>query len=376
MAKGKSRSCALGCSRCRRTRRSGPCTTRCSGIASACGGRTSTATRRRGSASTSPRRGSRCRPRTCSSPRRRSRPSASSWRRVPTCCRTTTPSSSPTAWPSSTTCCRAGLILGIGAGGLPTDWEMFGIDGANNENRFMAAEALEIMIRLWEADRALRVQGQVLERELRPRGPVRGALAVAQAVATAPSADRDRRWAVVAVPDARDGRGAGLLPDDVRARLPRREGRLGVGRAGRRTGGPPGRPQPVAGRARRVRGRDRRGGPSLERREPHGPHAEPVLPEAAHRLRRPPRAQARSRRGRRRRDPRLPGPHDLAGRLARHGGRAPRRAVRGLRRLRDGPAVRLRLLRGPRAVAPSMELMATEVMPRLARLGVPEAVPV
>jgi len=52
------------------------------------------------------------------------------------------------------------MILGIGAGGLPTDWEMFGIDGANNENRFMAAEALEIMIRLWEATEPFQFNGK------------------------------------------------------------------------------------------------------------------------------------------------------------------------------------------------------------------------
>src|SRR3954468_3605734 len=52
------------------------------------------------------------------------------------------------------------LILGVGAGGLPTDWEMFGVDGMNNENRFMAAEALDIMLRIWESTERFDYKGK------------------------------------------------------------------------------------------------------------------------------------------------------------------------------------------------------------------------
>jgi alkanesulfonate monooxygenase SsuD/methylene tetrahydromethanopterin reductase-like flavin-dependent oxidoreductase (luciferase family) len=52
------------------------------------------------------------------------------------------------------------LILGVGAGGLPTDWEMFAVDGMNNENRFMAAEALEIMLRIWESTDRFEFRGK------------------------------------------------------------------------------------------------------------------------------------------------------------------------------------------------------------------------
>jgi alkanesulfonate monooxygenase SsuD/methylene tetrahydromethanopterin reductase-like flavin-dependent oxidoreductase (luciferase family) len=52
------------------------------------------------------------------------------------------------------------LILGVGASGLPTDWELFGVDGTNNANRFMAAEALEIILRIWESDERFEFKGK------------------------------------------------------------------------------------------------------------------------------------------------------------------------------------------------------------------------
>ena len=44
---------------------------------------------------------------------------------------------------------RGRLNLGIAASGSPTDWEMFGVDGLNGENREMTRESIELMINLW-----------------------------------------------------------------------------------------------------------------------------------------------------------------------------------------------------------------------------------
>ncbi|BCJ88541.1 LLM class flavin-dependent oxidoreductase [Effusibacillus dendaii] len=41
------------------------------------------------------------------------------------------------------------LMLGIGSGGLPSDWQLYDVDGMNGENRRMTAEALDIMLKVW-----------------------------------------------------------------------------------------------------------------------------------------------------------------------------------------------------------------------------------
>ncbi len=41
------------------------------------------------------------------------------------------------------------LNFGIAASGLPSDWEMFGVDGMNGENREMTAEAIDFIMNLW-----------------------------------------------------------------------------------------------------------------------------------------------------------------------------------------------------------------------------------
>jgi len=41
-------------------------------------------------------------------------------------------------------------MLGVGISALPTDLAMFGVDAAAGENRRMTAEALDIMLRIWE----------------------------------------------------------------------------------------------------------------------------------------------------------------------------------------------------------------------------------
>ncbi len=56
-------------------------------------------------------------------------------------------------------------MLGIGASGLPSDWQLFCVDGMKGENRDMTREALDIMLKIWASRRRPRVQGQVLERE-------------------------------------------------------------------------------------------------------------------------------------------------------------------------------------------------------------------
>ena len=44
------------------------------------------------------------------------------------------------------------LMFGVGAGGLPSDWAQFNVDGMNGENRLMTREALDIILKLWTCD--------------------------------------------------------------------------------------------------------------------------------------------------------------------------------------------------------------------------------
>lgn len=41
------------------------------------------------------------------------------------------------------------LMFGVGSAGLPGDWKLFDVDGLSGQNRDMTAEALEIILRLW-----------------------------------------------------------------------------------------------------------------------------------------------------------------------------------------------------------------------------------
>lgn len=52
------------------------------------------------------------------------------------------------------------LMLGIGAGGLPSDWRLFNVDGMNGENRKMTAEALDIILKLWTEKEPLEYRGK------------------------------------------------------------------------------------------------------------------------------------------------------------------------------------------------------------------------
>jgi alkanesulfonate monooxygenase SsuD/methylene tetrahydromethanopterin reductase-like flavin-dependent oxidoreductase (luciferase family) len=44
------------------------------------------------------------------------------------------------------------FMVGIGAGGLPTDCELFGVDGAAGENRDMMVEAFDLMVKFWTSE--------------------------------------------------------------------------------------------------------------------------------------------------------------------------------------------------------------------------------
>ena len=55
------------------------------------------------------------------------------------------------------------LNLGISASSIPTDQVMFHVDGQSGENRAMANESLDIMLRLWEAQEPFDYKGKYWE---------------------------------------------------------------------------------------------------------------------------------------------------------------------------------------------------------------------
>jgi alkanesulfonate monooxygenase SsuD/methylene tetrahydromethanopterin reductase-like flavin-dependent oxidoreductase (luciferase family) len=52
------------------------------------------------------------------------------------------------------------LMLGIGAGSVPGDFKLFGVDAASGENRAMTAEALEMILRLWTDEEPFTMVGK------------------------------------------------------------------------------------------------------------------------------------------------------------------------------------------------------------------------
>ncbi|NNL85300.1 MAG: LLM class flavin-dependent oxidoreductase, partial [Myxococcales bacterium] len=50
--------------------------------------------------------------------------------------------------------------FGIAASGLPSDWEMFNVDGMAGVNRDMTREALEIILKLWTEDEPFDYKGK------------------------------------------------------------------------------------------------------------------------------------------------------------------------------------------------------------------------
>lgn len=52
------------------------------------------------------------------------------------------------------------LIIGVGAGGFPGDWQLFDVDAMVGENRDMMFESLEIMVKLWTSSEPFRYDGK------------------------------------------------------------------------------------------------------------------------------------------------------------------------------------------------------------------------
>ena len=56
------------------------------------------------------------------------------------------------------------LNFGVAASGLPSDWAMFDVDGTRGVNREMTREALDIILRMWSDEPHFDYRGQILER--------------------------------------------------------------------------------------------------------------------------------------------------------------------------------------------------------------------
>lgn len=52
------------------------------------------------------------------------------------------------------------LIVGVGAGGFPGDWQLFDVDAMAGENRDMMFESVDIMMKLWTSDAPFRHEGK------------------------------------------------------------------------------------------------------------------------------------------------------------------------------------------------------------------------
>ncbi|MGE0697493.1 MAG: LLM class flavin-dependent oxidoreductase [Hyphomicrobiaceae bacterium] len=52
------------------------------------------------------------------------------------------------------------LMFGVAASGLPSDWEMFNVDGASGQNREMTREALDIILKMWAATEPFEYRGK------------------------------------------------------------------------------------------------------------------------------------------------------------------------------------------------------------------------
>jgi alkanesulfonate monooxygenase SsuD/methylene tetrahydromethanopterin reductase-like flavin-dependent oxidoreductase (luciferase family) len=50
--------------------------------------------------------------------------------------------------------------FGVAASGLPSDWAMFNVDGMSGENRDMTRESLEIILKLWSSDEPFHYDGK------------------------------------------------------------------------------------------------------------------------------------------------------------------------------------------------------------------------
>ncbi len=52
------------------------------------------------------------------------------------------------------------LMLGVAPGAVPTDWDLFGVDGKAGQHREMTAESLEIMFKLWTEEDPFEYKGK------------------------------------------------------------------------------------------------------------------------------------------------------------------------------------------------------------------------
>ncbi|MEE2880731.1 MAG: LLM class flavin-dependent oxidoreductase [Chloroflexota bacterium] len=52
------------------------------------------------------------------------------------------------------------FMFGIGAGGLPTDYSMFDVDGMNGQHREMTQESIDIILKLWDSEEPFAYQGK------------------------------------------------------------------------------------------------------------------------------------------------------------------------------------------------------------------------
>lgn len=52
------------------------------------------------------------------------------------------------------------FMFGVGAGGLPSDYQLFNVDGMGGENRVMTREALEIILKIWSSEEPFEYRGK------------------------------------------------------------------------------------------------------------------------------------------------------------------------------------------------------------------------
>ncbi len=52
------------------------------------------------------------------------------------------------------------FMFGIGAGGLPTDYSMFDVDGTNGQHREMTQESIDIILKLWSSEEPFEYHGK------------------------------------------------------------------------------------------------------------------------------------------------------------------------------------------------------------------------
>ena len=52
------------------------------------------------------------------------------------------------------------FMFGIGSGGLPTDYELFNVDGMNGQHRQMTRESIDIILKLWQSEGPFEYKGE------------------------------------------------------------------------------------------------------------------------------------------------------------------------------------------------------------------------